>query len=214
LGVVIYLASSTPSPTASMSPSDGSGGGFDPAWIALLGVLIGLVVQTVLQNRGARDAARRDVAKALLDHHTRQLDELYGPILPLLEQSRRLYKKLGKPTGWRMLDHIDEVLASDEEKLIVMRILEIGEQIESILLSKASLARPPGPPESFNLYIGHVAVLRLMLRGGLRRDPLSDEYYPRHPPNSFNDDIEVGYHAILEELERMRASQRNVTAGA
>jgi hypothetical protein len=194
--------------------SSSDGGGFDPAWIALLGVLIGLVVQTILQNKGAGDTARRDVAKAVLDHRTRQLDELYGPILPLLEQSRRLYRKLGKPKGWRLLDHIDEVLADEEEKLIVLRILEIGEQIEGILMSKASLARPPGPPESFNLYIGHVAVLRLMLRGGLRRAPLSDEYYPRNPPNSFNDDVEVGYRAVLTELERMRASQQNVTAGA
>jgi hypothetical protein len=176
--------------------------------------LIGLVVQTLLQNKAAKDAAKRDVAKALLDHRTRQLDELYGPILPLLEQSRRLYKKLSKPSGWHMLDNIDEVLANEEETVIVMRILEIGEQIEGILMSKASLARPPGPSESFNLYIGHVAVLRLMLREGLRRAPLTDEYYASRPPHSFNDDIEAGYRAILEELERMRASQRNVTAGA
>jgi hypothetical protein len=52
-----------------------------------------------------------------------------------------------------------------------------------------------------------------MLREGLRRAPLSDEYYPRRPPNNFNADIEDGYKAILDELETMRASQRQVTAG-
>jgi hypothetical protein len=209
--ILLLAASATPSTIPTSQASDG--GGLNPAWIALLGVLVTLIVQTALQNKAAKDAAKRDVANALLGHRTRQIDELYGPILPRLEQSRRLYTKLQKPKAWRMLDNIDEVLRDKETRLIAQRILELGEEIEQILLTKSSLARHPGPPESFKLYIGHVAVLRLMLRKGLRRAPLPDEYYPRKPPNNFNADIEEGYRAILDELETMRASQRNVTAG-
>jgi hypothetical protein len=198
--IVAAGGSASPSP----SPDTPASGGFDPAWIALLGVVLAQAVAIFLQKRAADNAAKRDVANALLAHRTRQLDELYGPILPRLEQSRRLYVKLQKPKGWRMLDHADEVLGDPETKLIAMRILELGEEIEGIVLTHASLARHPGPPATFNLYVGHVAVLRLMLREGLRRPPLPEEYFPQQ----FNQDVQQGYTAILDELERMRASQR------
>ncbi len=126
--ILLLAASATPSTIPTTQASDG--GGLNPAWIALLGVLVTLIVQTALQNKAAKDAAKRDVANALLGHRTRQIDELYGPILPRLEQSRRLYTKLQKPKAWRMLDNIDEVLRDKETRLIAQRILELGNRTD------------------------------------------------------------------------------------
>jgi hypothetical protein len=208
------MAQLNPTPTPDVASATG---GISAALAALIAAAIsgaisvtGFVVTAVIQKRALKHAAARDVANAILDFRLRQLNDLYGPLLLLLAQSERLAKKIREgrpnPEKWRMLDHVDEVLKDPEAKVVALQILEIGNRIEDILLSKAGLALGPEPPETFALYLGHVAILRLMLQGRARPKIAADEYYPRQ----LNEDVREGYGRIQSEIDRLRKLHEDV----
>jgi hypothetical protein len=202
--------------TATASPSPGSGAGTVTAGEAALiaaaiaaGIsVVGMIVNALIQRYTLRQAAAREIASAMLEFRLRQLNDLYGPLLLRIEQSDRLARKLREgrsdPAKWRLLDHVDEVTANPEAFLVANQILDIGTEIEEILLTRAGLALHPGPPETFGLYLGHVAILRMMLREGARPHISDHEYYPRQ----LNDDVGNGYARIQAEINELSEAKR------
>lgn len=166
-----------------------------------------------ITNRTLRHSAARDIGKISLELKIQQLNELYGPLLLLIEQNRRLAQKLreGKgltirlredkshPKKWRLLDNLLEVLENPKDKAIVDAILEIDSKIESLIINKGGLVRSPGPPESFNLFLGHYKILKLAVEGEERLHVAEFEYYPR----KFNDDVKEAYQAIKNEIDEI-----------
>jgi hypothetical protein len=202
--------------TATPSPSPGSGAGAVTAGEAALiaaaiaaGIsVVGMIVNALIQRYTLRQAAAREVASAMLEFRLRQLNDLYGPLLLRLEQSDRLARKLREgvsdPAKWRLLDHVDEVLAHPESAAVAEQILEIGQTIEEILLTRAGLALSPRPPETFGLYLGHIAILRMMMREDARPKISDHEYYPRQ----LNEDVRAGYTAIQTEIQQLSEAHR------
>lgn len=184
------------------------------AFIAGLVAVIGMIANAVIQARALRHAAARDVASAMLDFRLQQLNELYGPLLLLLAQSERLAAKLREgepdPAAWRLLDHIDQVLGDPNRLVIAEQILEIGDKIEDILLTKAGLALHPGPPDTFELYLGHIAILRLLIRRGAHSPIAAHEYYPRE----FNHDVRAGYESLQERIAELETAHKEVIDSA
>ena len=110
----------------------------------------------------------------------------------------------------RLLDHVDEVLADSQAAVVADQILGIGGKIEEILLSRAGLALSPGPPDTFRLYLGHVAIMRLVIKEGARPSISEHEYYPR----KLNQDVKDGFAAIQTEIDSLkRANATIVSAG-
>lgn len=143
----------------------------------------------------------REFAKIALELKTQQLSELYGPLMALVEQDRRLAQKLregkGDPEEWKLLDNLPEVLENPQDKAIVERIMEIDAKIEELIINKMGLVRTPGPPESFDLFLGHYKALTLAMAGEERPNIAEFEYYPR----KLNEDIKEAYEAIQRERE-------------
>lgn len=79
-------------------------------------------------------------------------------------------------------------------------ILTIADKIEELMLSRAGLALSPGPPESFGLYLGHVAIMKSMFKNNLRQRIAEHDYYPRQ----LNEDVRSGYDSIQKEIDDLR----------
>lgn len=152
-------------------------------------------------KRTLTHGAVREFGKISLEYKTQQLDELYGPLLLLLEQNRRLAQKLregkGDPGKWRLLDNLPQVLSNARDKAIVDEIMEIDAKVEDLIINKAGLIRSPRPPESFALFLGHYKILKLAIEGKERPRVDEFEYYPR----KLNDDVKEAYDAIQREKD-------------
>jgi hypothetical protein len=207
IGPMLLLSTPTPSPASGTANGLSAGeAAILAATIAAVVSIIGLIFSAILQSRALKSAAARDVANAMLDFRLRQLNDLYGPLFLLLEQSERLAKKLRESLpdpqeDWRLLDHMDEVKADPQMRAVVEMILEIGEKIEGLLLSRAGLALSPGPPATFGLYLGHVAIMKSMFRDNLRPKIAEHDYYPRQ----LNRDVKDGYDSIQREIDDLRS---------
>jgi hypothetical protein len=182
----------------------------DAATATLIGVGItafvsvcAIGVNYLITKQTLRHGAARDIGKISLELKIQQLNELYGPLLLLVEQNRRLAQKLreGKPDpeNWRLLDNLPEVLENPQDKAIVDAIMEIDGKIENLIINKGGLVRSPGPPESFNLFLGHYKILKLAVEGKERPKVAEFEYYPKR----LNDDVKEAYEAIKHEIDDM-----------
>lgn len=78
---------------------------YTPAWIGLVGTVVGgaitLITQLILANRAAKKdlaaaaaRAKLDTASAVIQWQLKQLSELYGPLQALLRESQTLYQQM------------------------------------------------------------------------------------------------------------------------
>ena len=178
----------------------------DAVGAALAGAGIGALVSVfaVWMNRlntkqTLRQVATREFGRISVEYMTQQLNEFYGPLLLLLEQSKSLADKLregkGDPAKWHLLDHLPEVLGNDQDKAIVDEIMRIGAKLEELIISKGGLIRGPERPKSFGLYLGHRSILKLAIEGKERPNVADFQYYP----SQLNDEVKEAYDAIQSE---------------
>ena len=89
----------------------------DAAVATLVGVgitaivsLCAMIANYKITNRSLHHGTARELGKISLELKIQQLNELYGPLLLLVEQNRRMADKLregkGDPAKRRLLDHI------------------------------------------------------------------------------------------------------------
>jgi len=186
----------------------------DATSAALIGVGIGafvsvcaIVANIFSTNRTMRHISAREFGKISLEikisQLVRQLNELYGPLLLLQEQEKRLASRLreGKadPEKWRLIDNLPGLLENRSDKAVIEEIMRINTKIEELLITKAGLIRAPRPPDSFKLFMGHFSVLKLAMEGKERPKVAEFEYYPRQ----FDQDVREAYDAILQERDEL-----------
>jgi hypothetical protein len=193
-----------------------------------VGIVLGAAIASVfsvitvwmnnrMTNRTLTHTAERETEKELLEFKTQQLNELYGPLLLLLDQSKRLHDRLvqevnTRPTGaeekkdleannWRLLDHMTECMA-DEKSLrarIVQEIVDIGTKMEQLLITKGGLIHGKEPKKSFNDYLLHY---RMLVMSHTRKENIAkkqEDYFPRQFPT----DVRSAYDAIQAEREAL-----------
>ncbi|MGW1722350.1 hypothetical protein ACWCQK_05340 [Streptomyces sp. NPDC002306] len=136
--------------------------------------------------------SKREDKKYRRELNLQRLNELYAPLKLLLAQDWVLVKQLreGKPDGWHLLDHIDEVLGDEQDKEIANQILGINKKIAGILESKAGLAVVP-IPESFSIFLGHYAMLSRALQGQRFVRTAKYEYFPREFENAVDEAYDI-----------------------
>lgn len=164
--------------------------------------VIAVIANIKISNRSLKQSAAKDIAKVSVELKIRQLNELYGPLLQLTEQDRRLAMKLreGKedPGNWRLLDHFPEILTDPRDGPLARAILDVDAKIEDLVINKGGLVRGGTPPASFTMFLAHYRLLKLAMDGH-QIHPTADDYYPRQ----FDEDVKTAYEGIKSEIDKV-----------
>jgi len=142
----------------------------------------------------------RDRRSVLTDIWIRRLNELYAPIVLLLDQDATLRDRLreGKPGDWHILDHVEEVLNDETDRHLALSITGINRRIVAILESKAGLVGDL-VPASFSTFLAHQKMLDDALRGKqYSREPASVQRFP----SQFEIDIRDGHKRVLDAIRK------------
>lgn len=173
------------------------------AVISAIVAIVALLLNYYGTIRSLRQVTARDFVKTSLDFKIKQLNELYGPLLLLISQNKRLAQKLreGKPDpdNWRLLDHIPEVQGNPQDRAAAEEIIKNDEEIEKLLISKGGLVNPPEFPKSFEDFLGHYKLLKLAWNNRPWPHVKEFEYYPLQ----LNQDVEEGHKEIMGEVHKM-----------
>ena len=138
--------------------------------------IIALTSNYLIMKQTLRQSVILDIGKISLELKVQQLNELYGPLLLLLEQNKILARKLreGKidPEKWRLLDNLPEVLTNPQDKALVNAIMDVDAKIESLIINKGGLVSGSEHPKSFKLfaYISPAFSTLNLFSSRLRRD--------------------------------------------
>ncbi|MEU3783367.1 hypothetical protein [Streptomyces sp900129855] len=195
--ITFLVAAPTPTPT----PAPGSGGISAPT-ATLISAVIAFLTASIVGFLTNIFTIRREDKKYRRELNLQRLNELYAPLKLLLAQDLVLAKQLreGKPDGpdgWHLLDHIDEVLADEQDKVIANQILEINKKIAGILETKAGLALVP-MSDSFSTFLGHHAMLSRALQGRAFVRTAKFEYFAK----DFEKDVEAAYVNLSQEIKK------------
>ncbi len=169
-----------------------------------IAVSVAALMANYYNNRlNLRHGEVKDLAKVSLELKIKQLNELYGPLLLLIEQNNVLAKKIreGKPPDWRLMYNLPAVLSDPRDGPIAQAILSIDEKIEDLNINKAGLIRGKTPPQSFQDFLGHYQLLKLAMQGQ-RIDPTSKDVYPTR----LGEDVKAAYEEIRTEVTAMLGS--------
>ena len=165
--------------------------------------IIALTSNYLIMKQTLRQSVILDIGKISLELKVQQLNELYGPLLLLIEQNTILARKLregkGDPKKWRLLDHLPEVLKNPQDKALVDAIMDIDAKIENLIITKGGLVSSSEPPESFKLFLGHYRILKFAIDGNERTYVTEFEYYPRE----INTDVRKTHYKIKLEIDEM-----------
>ena len=160
------------------------------------------IIAALISYHSSRSNTRTSASQTEIEFRRRQLNELYGPIYMKQSTSVGLRKMLpglqedGKK--WRLVDHIEEIKASDDPVLIacVEQLISINEDIMRDIVEKSELYVAFPPPIAFSRYVAHVEFLTFTWRQG-RNQPAG----LRLPfPNEFDSVIEQAVRFIRDRL--------------
>jgi len=193
---------SVPSTTATASAIhliDSSLAPIIAACIAAIFSLVIAVVSLFFSYKLAKATASKEFARLSLEFKMRQLNDLYGRMLPLIEKSKMLWDKLteDKPDKWHLLGHLEEVRDNARDMNLAKVISDVNDEIVKLLLENGGLIRGT-VPESFKLYLKHQALVRMAMDGKDVGRIAEHEYYPKH----FDQDVRDACSRLREEIDR------------
>jgi hypothetical protein len=137
------------------------------------------------------DATTRELLlRSQIEFKERQLAEFYGPIYAYLKRGRPIYDLWTK-------GRLDEV-----EGDIRTLFTTANEEIVRIILTKSHLVRGPSIPESFTLFLTHVAVWHAYLKTTHKGVPLSRQEFPEaYYPDDFAREIVETTESLKREID-------------
>ncbi len=180
-----------------------------PYLTALVG-LAGVIWTTIWAVRKGRMDARHNFAAEVLRYRLRQMEEFYGPVLLLVEQSRILYEKHlwtvrrvmpdFQLDGYRLLDHIHKFKKDPQIGPLVGAILTTGSNLTELISKKSGLIEGGLGPR-FIEYQAHFAILNAASERELTKEEKDGwqefGYYPR----MLNREIREGFKVVLAHLQ-------------
>ncbi|MEV1066047.1 hypothetical protein [Streptomyces sp. NPDC050263] len=172
--------------------------------VAAVAAIVAAVIATKTANR-QREAVR---VERRIEYCRRQLNNLYGQLYMLRQASKSLYATLHasgeRPQDWRLVDHIDEIIAEDEKSKIgtIEEIIKINKTIEDLLVSQFGLVDKFPPPESFQKFVSHSRQLQVAWskKGDLEGPRVS---FPR----DLDDDIQNSITEIRTRIAELDAAR-------
>ncbi len=148
-----------------------------------------------LKHQLGVDATTRELLlRSQIEFKERQLAEFYGPIYAYLKRGRPIYDL------WTE-GRLDEI-EGDIEALFTTA----NDEIVHIILTKSHLVRGPSIPESFTLFLTHVAVWHAYLKTDHKGIPLTKEEFPQaYYPEGFEDEIIDTTESLKREIDKLYA---------
>jgi hypothetical protein len=142
----------------------------------------------------------RDRRKALVELWTQRLNELYAPIVLLLDQDRIMHRRMkqGKAENWHMLDNVETIRADPVDSRLAQNIIDVNQRIRAILETKAGLVGDQ-VPASFAKFLTHQDMLAAAFTGlPFVKQPEDLTYFPK----DFETDIRDGYTKVLKNMRK------------
>jgi hypothetical protein len=132
------------------------------ALIAALATAVGWIVNSALSNRAE---LRRRRAEARLTHVEQQLEQLYGPLLFLVQEGRSAWQDFCDTLGRNVVFPNGRPLSEEEKALWLFWVdhefMPRNEAIQSLLSSKTHLIAGDQMPDSFMAFIEHYNAWRV-----------------------------------------------------
>ncbi|WP_432033728.1 hypothetical protein [Streptomyces antibioticus] len=180
---------------------------FSPQVIASVVAACAAIIAAVIAARTARRQRQSAKNERKTDFYRRQLNDLYGQLYMLRQASKSLYATLHvageRPEGWRLVDHIGEIVAEGDKSKIgtVEQIIKINKSIEDLLVAHFGLADTFPPPKSFQDFVSHSRQLQVAWKkkGNLEIPRISF-------PVEIDEDIENSIKAILARISELDAA--------
>lgn len=171
-------------------------------------IAAGAALVGVFLTAWGNDRARREAAKsAKYNRRFAQLNELYAPIVIRRGLSKLLWVQLTGDrtavpgvTKWKLIDHIEEIKSEQDPRRreIVERILEINQQISTLILKNGAHLNELPPPDSVPDFLEHAATLETLWKVGTNADAVHFVEFPA----GFDDDLDGAVAAIQKDLRK------------
>lgn len=178
------------------------------AFVGALVALFGASVTLLVNSRTARQGRRQSDQQRELDFRRAQLSALYGPLFMRRAASKRLRNLLPSSdpqgTGWRLVDNIELIRDGSHtaQETVVEQILQLGREVEELLIGQAGLFDVFPPPTSFSDFIAHSRLLQLYW-DRKENQPATD----RLPfPQTLDADIEAAMTRVRKRLEELSST--------
>jgi len=172
----------------------------DPLIGAMITAAVAVIGWCVTYFYAKRLEDRRRRLEIRLHHRSQQIEELYGPLLSLIEQ---IFK------GWEVREEIlEHCECSAEEKAAIKELIwrryfsPLHTKIAGLLRTKLYLLEGITLPESFSSYLAHARHedFRHLLRNELQVDTSG---IPERPwPATFHPDVKATLKKLMEERDR------------
>lgn len=172
--------------------------------------VLGWVTNYILSGRDERRKKQLDASLAYLES---QLQELYGPLSFMIQESRRTHKELSQTLGHSHMFHESKEMTDDELKVwlfwIENDILPRNDKIKELLTTKTHLILGEQVPQSFLDFMEHHNSWKMNhLRWQKEQVP-----YSWHSNSAFPDQFEtdvLNTFAALKQKHTMILGERHV----
>lgn len=187
------------------------------ATAALLGSLIGGLVTAIgwYVTKKKDDIFRRQ--EAMLNYRQRQIEELYGPLFGIIQQSKAVYDVARKFVPINKEGRIDVSNFEPEHEKILEHhadsyIRPLNKQAVELIRSKMYLLASDTLPDSFRQFLEHAA--QLEAANSLARARINYQKAPWIPyPKQFNKDVKSTLDSLLtqykNEIHLLRKARAN-----
>lgn len=181
----------------------------DKVFIGILILLLGYLITKAIEKFKSEQAILKEYEtmrdKTALQHLQRQIEELYSPLLGLIQQSRIVYEVEQKKLP---LKSTPEDFSKTKDYFIEKYYLPLNDEMAKLIRTKIYLLDADEMPGSFHQFLKHesqfAALYNLWKDKGIRSDEIKGEKYPpsleNDVKNSLNS-LRKRYNHYLKRLE-------------
>lgn len=181
----------------------------DKVFIGILILLIGYIIAKAIEKFKSDQAIHKEYEtmrdKTALQHLQRQIEELYSPLLGLIQQSRVIYE-IGQKEIPSKRNH--EELSQTRNYFIEKYYLPLNSQIADLIRTKIYLLDSDEIPESFQQFLKHEmqfsSLHTLWKDKNIQSDEIAGEEYPPTLENDVKNSLHLlrkRYNHYLKRLE-------------
>jgi hypothetical protein len=189
----------------------------DKLAIGLLILFIGYIITRAIEKFKSEQALRKDFEvmrdKTALEHLQRQIEELYSPLLGLIQYSETVYKILQKKLQVKAVADVEAARSYFNEKYF----LPLNSKIATLLREKIYLLDTNELPPSFKQFLEHesqfASLHSLWKDTNIQSDEIDGIPYPQNFENDAKEalgNLMKRYNQYLKRLEQIPSNQLNL----
>jgi hypothetical protein len=178
-----------------------------PIVVALISAIVTAAGWLVVNFLAARRADKTRRLELMLQHHERQIEEFYGPIMILIQRvwniwriREEIFEKMSPEDNARPLDEIKR----DITRFVYENYFStIHKEIAEIIKEKAYLIDGAILPQSFNDYLAHSIMQEIQNRLWYEKSMSTQSVPEKKWPYEFPKDIERGFNSSMNSYQNV-----------